>query len=236
LDAGCGSGIVSRYLAKRHPTSTVTGCDASTDRVEQARKAASNIKNLSFQTADLRHLPFRDTSFDAIVCRYVLQHLGATASAVTVRELVRCLAPGRSIVLIDCDGFFHNLYPQPPLVKEVLMKFMASGPVDLDIGRKLPHLLRTAGIEDLSWRIETIECQGTVLEHEAQLTSERLAQAAPALAQLLQSEARATAFTQEYLAAIRAPGAVLFYNKFIVTGKKPQLTRGLSLISPDSAS
>ena len=33
LDAGCGSGVISRFLAWQNPHATIIGCDASSDRV-----------------------------------------------------------------------------------------------------------------------------------------------------------------------------------------------------------
>ena len=50
LDAGCGSGVVSRYLATSNPNANVIGCDFSKQRVELARDAAQSIPNVSFET------------------------------------------------------------------------------------------------------------------------------------------------------------------------------------------
>lgn len=63
LDAGCGSGVVRRYLATQHPKSHVVGCDFSGQRLEQAREAAHTIPNLDFEQQDLGKLTYFDGQF-----------------------------------------------------------------------------------------------------------------------------------------------------------------------------
>ena len=43
LDAGCGSGVVSRYLATHFPTSRVIACDFSALRIAQAAEECSQL-------------------------------------------------------------------------------------------------------------------------------------------------------------------------------------------------
>src|SRR4051794_14382575 len=75
LDAGCGSGIICRYLSALNPRATVVGCDFSEIRVRQARQAARGYPNLSFECQDLTQLTFQSRTFDAVVSRYVVEHL-----------------------------------------------------------------------------------------------------------------------------------------------------------------
>lgn len=221
LDAGCGSGIVSRYFAKMHSNALVTGCDISAERIERARQESSNIPNLDFETQDLARLTFVSESFNLIFCRYVLQHLRQKIRQPALLELARCLKPRGQICLIDFDGPFYNIYPQTEFIADVLRRLELEAPFDLRIGRKLPHLLHTAGFTEINWQIETIEGRGEILDDEKQLIPPKIDHAMPFLSEFLGSMALAQRFKIEYLDLLNLPGLVLFYNKFIVTAKKP---------------
>jgi ubiquinone/menaquinone biosynthesis C-methylase UbiE len=72
LDVGCGSGVVSDYLATRE--GVVYGLDTNPDAVESAL-AQFTGENLRFQLARAERLPFPDESVDAVVLFEVLEHL-----------------------------------------------------------------------------------------------------------------------------------------------------------------
>jgi len=68
LDAGCGDGLLSLALAKRHPRWMITGMDLREDLLSGARERAGNrgLANVSFEQADLtRPLPRSD--FDVVM-------------------------------------------------------------------------------------------------------------------------------------------------------------------------
>lgn len=224
LDAGCGSGIVTRYLGERYPRATVTGCDQSKDRVAMAAKAAHSIPNVSFQVEDLTRLGFEADFLDGIICRYVLEHLPQQMVHLAVKELTRALKPGGRICLIDIDGFFFNLYPQTDVMREFLARLDAALPVDLKIGRKLPTLLAEAGLEDTQWLIKTVEVKGELLPIEYKLMEEKFRHNLPTIATILGSPEKAERFRDDYLQIMKLPHCVLFYNKFVVTARKPLLT------------
>lgn len=68
LDAGCGTGLYSRYWRKEGMT--VTGLDLSTQMLETASK--QNSAHYYVQ-GDIDHLPFSDNSFDAVWSNLVVQ-------------------------------------------------------------------------------------------------------------------------------------------------------------------
>ena len=73
LDAGCGKGFVTRYLADQDPTLRLTGVDV---RQEAIAFAQDNFPGVArFQTGSLYKLPFSDNSFDAVVCSEVLEYV-----------------------------------------------------------------------------------------------------------------------------------------------------------------
>jgi ubiquinone/menaquinone biosynthesis C-methylase UbiE len=75
LDAGCGSGSMAREIAKAAPGSVVVGIDLRDKYAGYARRRAEaeGLRNLTFETGDVRELPFADGAFDIIWTKYLLQ-------------------------------------------------------------------------------------------------------------------------------------------------------------------
>ena len=224
LDAGCGSGIVSRYLAVSNPGAYVTGCDRAVERLEMASSTASHIQNLKFKEADLCKMNFEEATFDRMVSRYVLQHLPRTEVAVAVGEMYRCLKPGGRIRLIDFDGPLYNLFPVSEILSDFLRKFEDCPAFDLQVGRKLPVLLLNAGFSGITTEIVTLHFRGAALQAEIGMMEERFKNGRPFFTAFLGSVEAAEQFIDLYLKALRAPEAVLFYNKFVVSAARPKLS------------
>ena len=68
LDAGCGSGVFSFELAKRHPEAKVVGVDSEPGLVTRAAEIArrARLANCTFQEGDVTKLGFED-EFDLVV-------------------------------------------------------------------------------------------------------------------------------------------------------------------------
>ncbi len=223
LDAGCGSGVVSRYLAGKFPQGKVLGCDASGDRILQASAIAKNFSNLEFKKVDLLKTGFESSSFDAAVCRYVLEHLKNEDAQVALTELHRSLRPGGIIHVIDIDGYLYNVFPQTEFMSQCFTKIRSAAAPDFHIGRQLPRMVAQAGFVRVQWRIETMQFQGVELRCEMELVQERFQQAMGFLETILGDERAARKFVSEYLESLRSPQSVLFYNKFIVSAEKQGL-------------
>ena len=76
LDAGCGEGVLSWYLAERG--ARVTAIDISAPNVENARAFLEKkgvADRVSVRQGDAEALPFPDASFDWVVSSHVLEHL-----------------------------------------------------------------------------------------------------------------------------------------------------------------
>ena len=221
LDAGCGSGIVTRHLALTYPSAHVVGCDFSAERILKAQEFDLNPKNVHFFHENLHSLSFSENSFDLIVCRYVLEHVDQGMLNTVLAQLYKVLKPNGVIRLIDMDGYFFNLYPQTKLIKEFSEKFLQNKSIDLFVGRKFPSHLKFAGFQDVSWRIQTMDFHGKHRQEEINLITERFAHVLPLAVATLNSVEKARALQQEYLELLSDPTTVLFYNKFIVTARKP---------------
>lgn len=219
LDAGCGSGIVTRYLASLNRNASVVGIDAAAKRLEQTRTASLNAKNIEFIASDLCKIPFADSSFDIIVCRYVLQHTSRQSPEI-LSELYRCLKPGGKLYIVDVDGMFVNLNPLSGRLAEWLTLLEKRSPVDMRLGRKLKSWLQAAKFQTIDIRIEAQYFEGETLKAEIQLTRERLIQSTQLLIRIFGDEITARRFIEAYLAAMADPGSCYFFNRFIATATR----------------
>lgn len=73
IDAGCGLGYKSAWLAELAPHATVFGVDYSEAALVAAKRYKS-IPNLYFFRADIANLPFKPSSLDFILCDQVIHH------------------------------------------------------------------------------------------------------------------------------------------------------------------
>ncbi len=103
LDAACGSGIQTCYLARMSPDSSFTGMDTSRASIIKASKLKkrSKLKNVRFRVGDVFDLPFEDETFDHITFSFGLEYVKNPERA--VRELKRVLRPGGTITVISGD-------------------------------------------------------------------------------------------------------------------------------------
>jgi 2-polyprenyl-6-hydroxyphenyl methylase/3-demethylubiquinone-9 3-methyltransferase len=91
LDAGCGGGFTSEFLAARG--AKVTGLDASAAAIDVARRHSAHAGlAINYTTGSITELPFADSSFDAVVCVDVLEHVPGWRQALA--EFHRVLRPG----------------------------------------------------------------------------------------------------------------------------------------------
>lgn len=106
LDAGCGAGDHSLYLAARYRSAEVLAIDINPERLPLLRESAASLglTNIRFEPGDLTTLRTVDT-YDLIVCIDVLEHIPAQGQAAA--NLVRALRP---------DGV---LFAHIPTVREV---------------------------------------------------------------------------------------------------------------------
>jgi ubiquinone/menaquinone biosynthesis C-methylase UbiE len=94
LDAGCGTGRMSRYLSDRG--CRVRGVDLSPGMIAVARREHPDI---STQVASITDLPFPDTEFDGVLLWYSVIHIADADLPSVFREVHRVLRPGGSVLI-----------------------------------------------------------------------------------------------------------------------------------------
>lgn len=96
LDAGCGTGALSRQMLARCPTLDLTMLDLSAEML--ARTADLPGRRLQ---GSVLELPFADGSFDVVVSAWVIETVVDARAAVT--ELLRVLAQDGLLVYTFCS-------------------------------------------------------------------------------------------------------------------------------------
>jgi trans-aconitate methyltransferase len=98
LDAGCGDGLLSLAMAKRHPDWSVVGVDRRGDMLERARARAHErgIGNAAFETADLTQ-PLPSSGFDAVIALECLHEIPDDRAALAA--IAGALRPGGALAL-----------------------------------------------------------------------------------------------------------------------------------------
>jgi ubiquinone/menaquinone biosynthesis C-methylase UbiE len=103
LEVATGSGEMLRRLVRANRSGSTVGIDLSPNMASRAqRKARREFPACSAycQAVDARHMPFRDESFDLIMCCYLLELLGSEDIVRTVNEFHRVLRAGGRLVLV----------------------------------------------------------------------------------------------------------------------------------------
>ncbi len=219
LDAGCGSGVLCRYLEENHPTVTVSGCDQSPDSLAHARSHTRKKTSTYFQH-DFVGSPLSGT-YDHIFHRYVAHHLSEESISRALGHFYQALGAGGQITVIDVDGLFINLGTTSPALLQKVAHLRETFSGNLNVGRIIPGLLAGAGFGNIKWQIQIMDFQNAGREEEARQWKERFESSLPFYVSAFGSELAAKRFFKEYLSEIKKETVPLFYNKFIVTGEKP---------------
>jgi ubiquinone/menaquinone biosynthesis C-methylase UbiE len=116
LEVATGSGEMFRRLVKANPDGRTFGLDLSPNMAAHtlrvARKACPQAE-AHCGAVDVRSLPFRSGSFDAVMCCYLLELLSQEDIQLTLREIRRVLRAGGkfSLVVIGQNvKMFNHLY------------------------------------------------------------------------------------------------------------------------------
>jgi SAM-dependent methyltransferase len=113
LDAGTGTGVAARVLARRFPEAEVIGVDLSQAMVEEARRLVPEVLagRMAFEAADASALPYADGAFDLVVLLNMIPFF---------EELARLTAPGGTVVFAFSSGPSTPIYVATEMLREHL--------------------------------------------------------------------------------------------------------------------
>ena len=100
LDLACGTGILTRKLAKKFPNSSVIGIDMTKSYLELAKKKSSHYKNISYFHQDAEKIELLQ-KFDCITASYLPKYCEPT---LLVKKCIKHLKPDGTIIFPSGRG------------------------------------------------------------------------------------------------------------------------------------
>lgn len=108
LDLGCGMGRYSIYL--KEAGFEVTAVDISEKAVETTKKKAVNLGyQIDTAICDMRELPFKDETFDAVLCVWTSGHGTLKDMKKHALEMIRVVKEG-GIIFVDYPSIEDERY------------------------------------------------------------------------------------------------------------------------------
>lgn len=157
LEAGCGSGVVLRDIARRVGAGRAVGVDPNPYFLRIARELAESAglaEWIELRQGDVRALPAEDGEFDLALAVTVLSHVPDGERGIP--ELVRATRAGGRVGVFDRDvDSFIVAHPDRALTRRIVTGFSDYGATDGWLARRLPGLLRDAGLREVRVRAFT---------------------------------------------------------------------------------
>ncbi len=152
LDLGTGPGFLAREAADRVGDSgAVVGLDKSAPMLALARARCASRPRVSLREGDAARLPFADGDFDAAIVSQVYEYVPDVETALA--ELARALRPGGRALVMDTDWGSLVWRAQDAARAGRILKAWDAHLADPHLPRRLPPLLRGAGLEILDSRV-----------------------------------------------------------------------------------
>jgi len=220
LEVGCGTGVVIRDLVPLvGPRGEVVGVDSSRLLLERARRLcrdAGTRARVALRVADGASLPFAADRFDAALAITVILHVADPL--VVVREMARVTRPGGRVGVQDQDfGVVAVTHPDRDLTDRVMRGVAEHIYAEPHSGRRLPGLLRAAGLDDI--RLLTDVYQDTTLEPWTKRFLERRGERAVSFG--IVTAATAQRWLDGFTALVARGAFVLTLNYYGAVGTKP---------------
>jgi len=122
LDVGCGGGFYSSAIAKGGGCREIILTDFSSVCVKAAR--LNMLEQVQFiaegTVCDALNLPFRDRSFDLVLCVDVVEHL--SNDQVFLKQVSRVLRDGGMVVVATQNSSSVNYLLEAPMQRKVLKR------------------------------------------------------------------------------------------------------------------
>ncbi|PWT91817.1 MAG: hypothetical protein C5B54_04600 [Acidobacteria bacterium] len=147
LEIGSGLGILVGEIANRISRGAVFGIEYSADQLKRAIRSSSNLHMIR---GDGHSLPFPENQFDAVYCRYVLEHVADPVHV--LREMLRVLKSGGAAYAQENNISVVAFDPDCPMFDHIWRQFATlqtrlGG--DALIGKRLYRFFREAGFRNI---------------------------------------------------------------------------------------
>jgi SAM-dependent methyltransferase len=153
IDLGCSpSGIIDLLAERVGPGGQVTGLDVHPANVALARQFAAGLglANVQVMAGDARRTGLPSACCDLVHARTLLINVPDPAGVVA--EMVRLARPGGWVAVIEPNVALAMCQPPDPAWDRLVELFLSvhrGDDADPFVGRRLPELLRQAGLADI---------------------------------------------------------------------------------------
>jgi SAM-dependent methyltransferase len=149
LEVGCGTGAVTRSLARREDfQGSILGVDQSQTFIEAATRHAHYEKinhRVDFLVGDAHALDLPSNSFDAVIAHTLISHV--THPIKVLREMARVTKPGGVVVIFDGDyASLTYAYPDHAFGNRMDVALADATFNNPRVMRDLPRLLPELGL------------------------------------------------------------------------------------------
>ena len=153
VEIGCGPRGCLDLLSERvGAAGKVVGVERSAEEAQRAQRfvSESQLRNVEVLHVDARRTGLPEAAFDLATARLVLVNVPDPRQLVA--EMVRLIRPGGIVALHEADSTTQLC--DPPLAAwtrllQLLNTFAEMNGIDRSIGRKVPRMLREAGLVDV---------------------------------------------------------------------------------------
>ncbi len=156
VEIGCGPQGCLQLLSDRvGPGGFVVGVEMSDEAVTLARRFLQDnrLSNAEVRQGNGKSTGLPRQSFDLATARLVLVNVPEPEQVVA--EMVALVKPGGVVALHEADWGAHVCDPPLPAwdrLNQLLNTYSCGNGIDLFIGRRVPRMLRAAGIRDVQVR------------------------------------------------------------------------------------
>ena len=165
LDAGCGTGVLTREIAllaqHQNKKINITGIDTSPQLLREARKEVIQ-RHMSEYIHFYQHSinaarPINSILYHKVFCRYVLQHLPNKKLRIkAIKNLLNYTRPKGELYLIDSFGVLTHIDINNEWITKMANLLNQKSPIDLDVGLKLRGYLLDLGIAPKNIFLKTL--------------------------------------------------------------------------------
>jgi SAM-dependent methyltransferase len=228
VDVGCGPiGIMDLLCDRVGATGETVGVDNEARMIAMARDVAAelNLTNLTLVEAEATGTGLERAAFDFAHARLLLVNVPDPEQVVA--ELAALARPGGAVALQELDWVSWICQPPHPAwdrLRDALRDFRARRGLDVYMGRRLPGLLRGAGLGEVGFRaVCPAYIDGAGDNHTLLVTFAKLHGAALVADGLVAADELAS-LVAELAAHLADPGTITFYCLFCQAwARKPAL-------------
>jgi SAM-dependent methyltransferase len=226
LDLGCGPlGILDLLAERAGPTGTVVGLDREPRMLAMARTSLAEraLTGIELVEAGATATGLPRASFDLAHARLLLVNVPDPVAVVA--EMAALVRPGGIVAVQDVDWISWTCEPSHPAWDRLLAAnraVWAGNGMDVYIGRRLPALLRAAGLVDVGVKVRVPVWQSGDPYHTLLLTFTALHRE-----RLIERGLLTPAEIEDLAASLRAhleaPGTITLYSLFVQAwGRRPE--------------